>query len=183
MLVSGYPIGSRKMKTKKEPLGGKCAVTGKEETVAHVFARSPAARGLWQRVVKGWRKATGEDLRHTWITAALLGHRSGQRAELEEPFAILRAVVIRTLWRERCAVRNGAAARTTKELHDGVKEKLLDAADSRHAQVLSLAEADDPSAREGAKGSMGEFRKAWVESGLLRTVQGTRTLNVTLRYT
>lgn len=181
--IDGYPIGRRMTAGGKKPEEGRCAVTGKEETVAHVFAGSPAARALWRRVVKGWRGAVGEDLRQCWKTAALVGHReTGDRAELEEPFAILRAIVLRILWKERCAVRNGAAARTTQALHDEVKRGLLEAADGRRAQVRRLTEEDDPAARKGEKHSMEQFAKAWVHSGLVKTLEGTRTLNVVLRY-
>ena len=181
--IDGWCIGRRMTAGGKKPEEGLCAVTGEEETVAHVFARSPAARALWRRVVKGWRRAVGEDLRHCWRTAALLGHReTGDRAELEEPFAILRAIVIWMLWKERCAVRNGVEARTTKALHEEVKRRFLEAADGRRAQVRRLTEEDDPAARTGEKHSMEQFARAWVRSGLVKTLERTRTLNVVLRY-
>lgn len=183
VLVSGFPIGTKKMATKEKPEEGLCVTTGEEETVAHVFAESPTARSLWRRVLRAWRVAVGEDLRRAWKTAALLGHReSGDRAELEEPFAILRAIVLNTLWKERCTVRNGTEAHTVEQLHDTVKRHLLDAADGRRTQVHRLTEKADPSTHEGNKNSIGQFYKVWVNSGLLKTVTGARALSVLLRY-
>ena len=45
-----------------------------------------------------------------------------------------------------------------------------------------LTEEDDPAAQTGEKHSMEQFARAWVRSGLVKTLERTRTLNVVLRY-
>jgi len=160
------------------------------ETVLHVFHTCPRARGLWKLVLAWWQGSTGEALSCT-ERVTMLGTRAptrpdwgeGQHYEdLEQPWCLLRAIVLDVLWRERGRYEKARKSRSSQSLFRLVQKEFCRYAQARWSMCIlheracddgapaaSAAPAEKKQQRAGQL-AVSTFERQWLESGLLRRV-------------
>ena len=160
------------------------------ETVLHVFHTCPRARGLWKLVLAWWQGSTGEALACT-ERVTMLGTRTPAKPDwgedqhfedLEQPWCLLRAIVLDVLWRERGRYEKASKSRSSQSLFRMVQREFCKYAQARLAMcnlheracddcapAASVAPAEKQQQRAGQL-AVSTFERQWLESGLLRRV-------------
>ena len=172
---SGFLIGRAKAAGNAD-----CCSCHVHETVDHVFRTCPyCAKGLWKLVLKAWCRVTGErrcspdDARVT-----LLGDRSGgwldeseesQFAAIEEPFAVVHAATVMTIWDERDRAVQTGKRKPLRHLFSEVQTHVQQLLTARWRGVVS----------RGSTRRLSMCRGKWVATGMA-VERGSRTPRLTL---
>ena len=103
IMLSALPIGHNKAKIGYEHCPHhSCAAAPTEESAEHLFMKCPTTLQTIRHIFTLWEKTTGEHLDPTHVPTVLFGDRATDQTnappELEEPFRVVQATLMHTLW-------------------------------------------------------------------------------------
>ena len=139
------------------------------ENILHTFRDCKLASDTLDHIFAAWHTATGETLDNKCIRTVIFGDRQPKQSntspELEEPYRMIQAHLMHSLWRARCQ-RAHPDTRRGKELRSTTAAILQDIRTGVQAQLTCRYEE----ARE--MNLVGTFHTTWVRTGIARMVHG-----------
>ena len=153
------------------------------EDVRHAFHTCYSA--LWMRTLEWWKERTGQSLEMHERTTLMGDREERDKSDegtdfraLEEPWAVLHAAVLQTIWEERTRTRSGFEARDTGVLWQITKQRFARDAQDHIRNIMVQREYLDEDAlnrveQEGGRMSLRYLYEAWHDSGIGTIRSGT----------
>ena len=186
ILISGFYMGKNKRAGDErcciKCLGSRAGMRLRGTAQAHIedvrHAFHVCYKTLWARTLEWWEERTGQHVELNERTT-LMGDRENRDASgegtdfrvLEEPWAMLHAAVLQTMWEERSRSRSGVEARDVSVLWQLTKRRFARDAQDHIRHVMLQREYLDEDAlnrieHEGGRLSLRYLYEAWHESGV-----------------
>ena len=140
LMLSALPIGERKggPGDKRLCTHTACKAHDHMENILHTFRDCKLASDTLDHIFAAWHTATGETLDNKCIRTVIFGDRQPKQSntspELEEPYRMIQAHLMHSLWRARCQrahpdTRRGKELRSTtaailQDIRTGVQAQL-----------------------------------------------------------